>query len=356
MSLRRFDIPLLRGFISWRAPQVLYYACRASAMVFIVLTMISYAAAQGQSGPLHNLSCDRIVQAILAFAIIQVTLSTFVLAFRCMALYRLQWTVVGTLSLMMALQFSFAIPVITTVPWTKGFPLGAEHCLAALGIADKSRIWCGINYAWTAVVDITVLLLSIHRLTSVSRSGNARQLQGIGPRTLDYWTKFNSARSELARDGNKSMVQFLIDQGVGAVLLTLLFNMPVMILEFVHVNGMSPASTICQASVTDIFQVLPSFSYTTSPSWQTPSSHATSSVSYCQKRVKSILTNELVSLNDHSRKKESSSYQHSRSTDGIQKSTIIKQRVQEVDRTSSQIELNDRWETQDQVSAVEQKV
>jgi hypothetical protein len=208
-------------------------------MAFIVLTMVANAAALGQTGPMKGVSCDRMVQAILAFAVIQATLSSFVLAFRCMALYQLRWTVVSVLTLMMCFQFAFAIPVITTIPWTPGYPKGASECLNALTISDDSHLWCAINYAWTAVVDVTVLLLSLHRLThaSAGHHGGPEYDNSIVQRTIGYWTRLNSARQHLGRDGKKSMAHFLVDQGVGSVLLTLLFNMPVMILEFIHLNS-----------------------------------------------------------------------------------------------------------------------
>lgn len=188
---------------------------------------------------MNDISCDRMVQAILAFAVIQATLSSFVLAFRCMALYQLKWTVVGLLTLMMCLQFAFAIPVITTVPWTPGYPKGASGCNNALTISDDSHLWCAINYAWTAVVDVTVLLLSLHRLLGSSAGHHSEREfnSSIAKWTVDYWARLHSARQYLSGDGNKSMVHFLIDQGLGAVLLTLLFNMPVMILEFIHLNS-----------------------------------------------------------------------------------------------------------------------
>lgn len=188
---------------------------------------------------MNNVSCDRMVQAILAFAVIQATLSSFVLAFRCMALYQLNWMVVGLLTFMMCLQFAFAVPVISTIPWTPGYPTGASGCDNALTISDDSHLWCAINYAWTAVVDITVLFLSLHRLLSASAEHHSNREfdSSIAQWTVDYWARLNSARQHLGGNGKKSMVHFLIDQGLGAVLLTLLFNMPVMILEFIHLNS-----------------------------------------------------------------------------------------------------------------------
>lgn len=204
------------------------------------MTIVANAGALGQTGPMNSISCDRIVQAILVFAVIQATLSSFVLAFRCMALYQLSWKVVITLTLMMCLQFAFAVPVISTIPWTPGYPKGASGCDNALTISDDSHLWCAINYAWTAVVDVTVLLLSLHRLLGGSPAGhhsNGEFDPSIKQWTINYWSRLHDARRYLSKDGNKSMVHFLIDQGLGAVLLTLAFNMPVMILEFIHLNS-----------------------------------------------------------------------------------------------------------------------
>ena len=310
---------------------MLYFANRASAMIFIVLTIIANAAALEQTGPMNDISCDRMVQTILVFAVIQTTLSSFVLAFRCMALYKLKWTVVLTLSLMMCLQFAFAIPVITTVPWTPGYPKGAAGCLNALTISDDSHLWCAINYLWTAIVDITVLLLSIYRLTSAGRLTPAGSGFGsLGQQTIDYWTRLNSARRELGRDGNKSMVHFLIDQGVGAVLLTLLFNLPVMILEFIHLNSQAVfiiynigvvANSIISCHIISMLNKKDIF-------------HTTG------------LTMSIVSLNDHSRRREptSGSGGIAKYTYSSSKSGSTQPRTQELPSTSSQIELTDRWE------------
>ena len=80
-----------------------------------------------QTNAMMGISCDRMVQAILAFGAIQATLSSLVLALRAMALYGFRYDVVGFLTFLMLAQFSLAVPVITTIPWTEGYPNGATN-------------------------------------------------------------------------------------------------------------------------------------------------------------------------------------------------------------------------------------
>jgi hypothetical protein len=128
------------------------------------------------------------------------------------------------LGVLLAAQVSLAIPVITTVPWTRGFPSGAEKCSNALTGSDASHLYCALNYPFTAIVDLTIFVLTMQRLS---------QAQG-GTHSTGIWSMM-SADSETL--GRRSIVQLLFQHGTMAVLLALLFNMPVMVLEFVHRNG-----------------------------------------------------------------------------------------------------------------------
>jgi hypothetical protein len=99
--------------------------------------MLANAAYMVQTDALMGVSCDRMVQAILAFAAIQATLSSLVLAIRAMALYEFRYDVVGFLTFLLLGQISLAVPIITEIPWTEGYPDGAIYVSS-----------CQFKYSW----------------------------------------------------------------------------------------------------------------------------------------------------------------------------------------------------------------
>jgi len=229
----KFELPMYMGKRTWRWPLVLYYLNRIVAFLFLVFTMLANAAYMVQTDSMMGVSCDRMVQAILAFAVIQATLSSLVLALRAMALYEFRYDVVVFLGFLMLAQFSLAIPVITTIPWTKGFPDGAIYCGNALTISDMSHLYCAINYLLTAVVDISVYIITVRRLLS-GNSLNPSSDGGLRAQASAFWVMLTDRKGNL---GQRPIAQVLTEQGAVSVLLTLAFNLPVMILEFIHLNG-----------------------------------------------------------------------------------------------------------------------
>jgi hypothetical protein len=90
-----------------------------------------------------------------------------------------------------------------------------------------------LDYLLTAVVDIAVYIITVHRLLSRS-SLNPSSDSSFRAQASAFWIMLTDRQGDHSQ---RPIAQIITEQGATSVLLTLLFNLPVMILEFIHLNG-----------------------------------------------------------------------------------------------------------------------